>query len=336
MKPSRLAARNAGDPWPVHAHCASTPSPFRGIEGRACEPSTSTPAPPGSPSPPSSAPGTSSSTSRARACPSSSTATAARSTRPSTTRRSRCCASCSASPTTYHVLFLQGGARQQFAMVPMNFLPPGKSADYIVTGGWAEKALEEAQARRHARASPRTSRDAGQALHAHPDAGRAASSTRRPRYVHFTSNNTIFGDAVARPSPTPGKVPLVADMSIGLPVAADSTSRSFAPHLRRRAEEHRPHRRRGRHRPQGLHREGAQGHPEDLPLHARTPRTTRSTTRRPRSRIYLMRNVLAWMKEQGGLAGDREAEPREGRDALRRDRPDGGFYRGAGREGSRS
>ena len=45
----------------------------------------------------------------------------------------------------YHVLFLQGGASQQFAMVPMNLLPAGKSADYILTGGWSEKALEEAK-----------------------------------------------------------------------------------------------------------------------------------------------------------------------------------------------
>src|SRR5947208_2558517 len=45
----------------------------------------------------------------------------------------------------YHVLFLQGGASTQFAMVPMNLLPAGKSADYVITGGWSEKALEEAK-----------------------------------------------------------------------------------------------------------------------------------------------------------------------------------------------
>src|SRR5215510_15789085 len=47
-------------------------------------------------------------------------------------------------PATHQVLFLQGGASLQFAMVPMNFLPPGRSADYILTGGWAEKAYQEA------------------------------------------------------------------------------------------------------------------------------------------------------------------------------------------------
>src|SRR5580765_7680851 len=43
-------------------------------------------------------------------------------------------------PSEYDVLFLQGGAHLQFAMVPMNLLPPGKSADYVLTGGWSEKS----------------------------------------------------------------------------------------------------------------------------------------------------------------------------------------------------
>ncbi len=46
----------------------------------------------------------------------------------------------------YRVLFMQGGASSQFAMVPMNFLPPGGTADFLVTGAWAEKAQEEAAA----------------------------------------------------------------------------------------------------------------------------------------------------------------------------------------------
>src|SRR5258705_5958109 len=44
----------------------------------------------------------------------------------------------------YRVLFLQGGASMQFAMLPLNFLPPGAVADYLLTGVWAEKAYEEA------------------------------------------------------------------------------------------------------------------------------------------------------------------------------------------------
>src|SRR6187397_512124 len=48
-------------------------------------------------------------------------------------------------PDNYDILFLQGGASQQFAVVPMNLLTPVKSADYVLTGVWSEKALEEAK-----------------------------------------------------------------------------------------------------------------------------------------------------------------------------------------------
>ncbi|MGE0553269.1 MAG: aminotransferase class V-fold PLP-dependent enzyme, partial [Gemmatimonadales bacterium] len=48
-------------------------------------------------------------------------------------------------PDNYRVLFIQGGASQQFAMVPMNLLPPGGTADFLVTGSWSEKALKEAK-----------------------------------------------------------------------------------------------------------------------------------------------------------------------------------------------
>ena len=48
-------------------------------------------------------------------------------------------------PDSYKVLFLQGGASLQFSMVPMNLLPAGGSADYIVTGAWAQKAVKEAK-----------------------------------------------------------------------------------------------------------------------------------------------------------------------------------------------
>src|SRR5262245_40403837 len=47
-------------------------------------------------------------------------------------------------PSNYHVLFLQGGASLQFSMVPMNFLQPGQTADYLVTGAWSQKAVIEA------------------------------------------------------------------------------------------------------------------------------------------------------------------------------------------------
>src|SRR3954451_17567529 len=60
----------------------------------------------------------------------------------------------------YRVVFVQGGASTQFAMLPMNFLPPGGSADYLMTGAWAEKAYEEAAALGKARVAATTKPDA--------------------------------------------------------------------------------------------------------------------------------------------------------------------------------
>jgi phosphoserine aminotransferase len=112
-------------------------------------------------------------------------------------------------PDDYYVLFLQGGASQQFAQVPMNLLPPGKSADYILTGGWSEKAYEEAGRVGTARVAATTAKD--------------KRFTRIPKqaelsldpsaaYVHMTSNNTLFGTQWHW-WPEVGAVPLVADMS---------------------------------------------------------------------------------------------------------------------------
>jgi len=112
-------------------------------------------------------------------------------------------------PADYDVLFLQGGASLQFAQVPMNFLPAGKSADYIVTGGWSEKALQEAQRVGTARVAATTAKDKRYTSipkqgDLQLDAGAA--------YVHMTSNNTLFGTQWHW-LPEVGDVPLVADMS---------------------------------------------------------------------------------------------------------------------------
>src|SRR5690242_2977348 len=109
----------------------------------------------------------------------------------------------------YHVLFLQGGASQQFAVVPMNLLGAGQSADYIVTGAWSKKALKEAKGIGQARVAATTEADgkfaripAQSELQLDPNAA----------YVHITSNNTIFGSQWST-FPDVGAVPLVADMS---------------------------------------------------------------------------------------------------------------------------
>lgn len=115
-------------------------------------------------------------------------------------------------PDDYYVLILQGGAHQQFAMVPMNLLPPGKSADYILTGGWSERAYEEAQRVGTVRVAASTAVDKRYARIPRQD---ELSLSPDAAYVHMTSNNTLFGTQWHW-VPDTGSVPLVADMSSDL------------------------------------------------------------------------------------------------------------------------
>jgi len=111
-------------------------------------------------------------------------------------------------PASYKLLFLQGGASLQFAMLPANFLPDGRVADYIDTGAWSQKAMHEAAyyGSVHVAAS---SKAAGYSYI--PGAAETRWS-ERPAYAHFTSNNTIFGTEWKK-EPEVGAVPLVCDAS---------------------------------------------------------------------------------------------------------------------------
>ena len=108
----------------------------------------------------------------------------------------------------YAVMFLQGGATLQFSMIPLNIMPPNNKADYINTGAWSKKAIKEAKRVGEVNVAA-TSEDSNfnyipkqDALNLTPDAS----------YVHYTSNNTIFGTGF-KTEPEVGNVPLVCDMS---------------------------------------------------------------------------------------------------------------------------
>ena len=111
-------------------------------------------------------------------------------------------------PDDYHLLFLQGGASLQFSMVPMNFLPEGGSADYIITGSWGKKALKEAK-RSGAVNVAATMADGGFTRVPAQDELRLDSNAA---YAHFTTNETIEG-VQWKQEPDTGNVPLVADAS---------------------------------------------------------------------------------------------------------------------------
>jgi phosphoserine aminotransferase len=119
------------------------------------------------------------------------------------------CRSLADIPDNYRVLFLQGGASLQFAMVPMNLLSPGATADYLVTGVWSQKAVKEAKpiGKVHIAA---TSEATNFDRIPKPTELRYSSS---PAYVHFTSNNTVYGTQWRTEPAVPEKIPLVADTS---------------------------------------------------------------------------------------------------------------------------
>lgn len=110
-------------------------------------------------------------------------------------------------PANYKVMFLQGGASLQFAMVPMNLRAAGTSADYIVTGTWSKTAIKEAAKLGATRAAGNTEKESFTCLPASLDLDPNAA------YLHFTSNETIHGvEYFVEPTP-PAGVPLVCDSS---------------------------------------------------------------------------------------------------------------------------
>jgi len=200
-------------------------------------------------------------------------------------------------PESHDILLLQGGASQQFAMVPMNLLPPGKSADYVVTGGWAEKALQEAKLVGTARSTWQGKDASGR--YARIPAWTELDLDPGAAYVHITSNNTLFGTQWSD-FPAAGTVPLVADMSSDFmwrPFDAGRFGLIYAGAQKNIG-------------PSGLvvviaRKDLIEGGRQDIPkifrykAHA-AEKSLYNTP--PTFSVYLMRNVLRWVKDQGGLA----------------------------------
>ena len=108
----------------------------------------------------------------------------------------------------YEVMFLQGGASTQFMSVPFNFLGKGETADYINTGTWSKKAIKEAKLF----GSVNEAFSSADSNFSRVPTSSELSLTSGAKYVHFTSNNTIFGTQFAAEPETNG-IPLVCDAS---------------------------------------------------------------------------------------------------------------------------
>jgi phosphoserine aminotransferase len=232
-------------------------------------------------------------------------------------------------PDNYRVLFLQGGASLQFSMVPMNLLPADRTADYLLTGVWSQKAIKEAKqvGKTHVAATGEASN-----FDRIPRADEIRYSDK-PAYVHITTNNTIYGTQWSREPALPAGAPLVADTS------SDMYSRPIDV------------------RKYGLIYAGAQKNlgpsgvvlviirddlvelgPKTLPtmLQYRTHVGEKSLYNTPPTfGIFVMGEVFKWIEGQGGLAA--MAEQNESKARLLYDFIDASdFFRGTAQPDSRS
>jgi phosphoserine aminotransferase len=231
-------------------------------------------------------------------------------------------------PAGYKVLFLQGGASTQFAMLPMNLLTSGKVGSYVMTGSWAEKAIQEAQliGEAHIAASSKEG-----VLHIP-----ALSEIEIPEnaaYLHVTSNETIAGTQY-QAFPDTGSVPLVADMSsdiLSRRIDAGKFSMIYAGAQKNLG-------------PSGVTIVVAK---EDLlkETNKHLPTMMRYSTyiknnslynTPPVYSIYMVNLVLKWIKEKGGI-GAMEKLNREKTDLIYNALDNsGGFYEGMAQKDSRS
>ncbi|MEX0722752.1 MAG: 3-phosphoserine/phosphohydroxythreonine transaminase [Gracilimonas sp.] len=108
----------------------------------------------------------------------------------------------------FKIMFLQGGASSQFMQIPFNFLRSGQTADYINTGIWSKKAIKEARLFGNVHIPFTGENDSFSRIPRQKELNLSGSA----RYVHFTSNNTIYGTQFHKEPETNG-VPLVCDAS---------------------------------------------------------------------------------------------------------------------------
>jgi phosphoserine aminotransferase len=229
----------------------------------------------------------------------------------------------------YHVLFLQGGASLQFAMVPMNFVPPGKRADLLVTGAWGEKAQEEAAKL----GTPRVAGSTKEAGHRRVLRQDEIKLSPDAAYVHITTNETIHGTQW-HALPDVGSLPLVADMSSDIfcrPLEASRFSLVYAGAQKNLG-------------PSGvtvllLHDSFLKTANKNVPTmlsYATHAKNASLYNTPPTFGVYMLGLVLRWIEERGGLPAMQKAN--EEKAALLYSAIDnsGGFYTGHAEPASRS
>lgn len=233
-------------------------------------------------------------------------------------------------PDSYSVLFLQGGAHLQFSMVPMNLRPPGGSADYTLSGAWAQTAIKEASKLGEVRVAGTTAGSNFDHVPAQDD----LQLDPQAAYLHFTSNETIQGiEWQAEPIPPDG-VPLVCDASsdiLSRPIDVTKYGLIYAGAQKNLG-------------PSGvtlviIRNDLLERTPENMPVMLDYKLLAKSKSLHntpPTFGIYAMGLVLQWLIGLGGLNAIQQRN--EAKAKLIYDVIDagGGFYRGHARTDSRS
>jgi phosphoserine aminotransferase len=231
-------------------------------------------------------------------------------------------------PADYEILFLQGGASLQFIMAPMNLLSKGDKADYLNTGVWSKKAIKEAQLV----GDIRTAYDGSAANFAHVCTDDEYTVRGDAKYLHYTTNNTIYGTEFFR-TPKSDGLPLVSDMSSDIASRPIDVSRHHL--IYAGAQKNLG--------PSGvtvviLKKEILERVPAGLPtmLDYRTHVKEQSLFNTPCTvGIYVVDEILGWIEDFGGLeAVDRNNEVKAGKIYGELDRT--GFWKPHAEKGSRS
>lgn len=232
-------------------------------------------------------------------------------------------------PNNYKVMFLQGGASTQFAMLPMNLLREGHPAAYVHTGAWADKAIKEAKLIGETVIAASTADDKFMRVPSLSEIQVPANGS----YLHVTSNETIGGTQFHE-FPDTGDVPLIADMSsdiLSRPIDVSKFGVIYAGAQKNLG-------------PSGvtvviMREDLAMGSPKTIPAMFRyeTHAKAGSLYNTPPSfSVYMVSLVLKWIKAKGGVA-QMEQYNRD-KTKLIYDVIDGsgGFYQGCAQAQSRS
>lgn len=232
-------------------------------------------------------------------------------------------------PDGYKVLFLQGGATTQFAMIPMNLASSDRKGSYVMTGSWAEKAYQEAEKLGGATI-------AASSADGTPLSIPALSDIQIPdnaAYLHITSNETISGTQF-KEFPNTGNVPLIADMSsdiLSKPLDVSNFSLIYAGAQKNLG-------------PSGvtiviIKDDLAKDAPKNIPTMLRYDTYLKNNSlynTPPVYSVYMVNLVLKWLKGLGGLEAMAKRNEEKAQLVYSAIDNSGGFYEGLAAQADRS